>query len=167
MSCGVEEGPGHDVGEAAGIGDTVDVGEDVLNAGPEEEKAKAVHVAALKENELKENEVRKRASAERYKQLSKEQAEKLAAKELKLDPKEYNREKLRQQAAAEERRRNLMRENIKQKSARNSDLALKLVIVVWIVIVLGIFYHVYSTIQLGRVSHSFRQGAHFSSARSS
>jgi len=134
----------------------------------EEEKVKAAQVAALKESEARENEIRKRASAERYKQLAKDQA--LASREVKLDPREFNREKLKEQAAAEERRRSQLRENIQKKTAKNSDLALKLVILVWIVIVVGIFWHVYSTIRVGRIAHSsssFRPGAqHLPSSRS-
>jgi hypothetical protein len=135
----------------------------------DEEKAKAAQIAAQKEIELKENEIRKRDSAERYRQSSKQQALQLADKKLKLDPKQFNRDKLKEQAAAEDRRRTLIRENIKKQTAQNSDLALKLVVLVWLVIVLGIFYHVYSTIQLGRVANPPPVYRHtgYSSARSS
>jgi len=37
----------------------------------------------------------------------------------------------------------------KKKSEDNSNRALKVVILVWVLIIVGIFYHVYNTIQLG------------------
>jgi len=49
------------------------------------------------------------------------------------------------------------RVNMKKKSERSSDYALKVVILVWLCIIAGIFYHVYSTIQLGRRSQQALQ----------
>jgi len=45
-----------------------------------------------------------------------------------------------------------LRESATAKSEKDSNLALKIVVLVWLVIILGIFYHVYNTIQAGQTS---------------
>jgi len=119
----------------------------------EEEKREAAQLALQKEKELQENEIRKRASAERYKQAAKEQAATLARKKFVIDSKVMNREKLKEWAHSQETEQRVLRDKIKKKNARNSDVALIIVLVVWVAIVLGIFYHVYATIQLGRTTN--------------
>ena len=60
------------------------------------------------------------------------------------------KEKRQQWMQTEESELKQLRETASAQSEKDSNLALKIVVVVWVLIICGIFFHVYNTIQAGR-----------------
>mmetsp|Transcript_25258 Transcript_25258/g.28007 ORF Transcript_25258/g.28007 Transcript_25258/m.28007 type:complete len:100 (+) Transcript_25258:46-345(+) len=66
------------------------------------------------------------------------------------EEKQMHKARMKKWMDAEAEERSKTQAEQKLKSDANAELALKVVILVWLVIIVGIFYHVWNTIQLGR-----------------
>jgi len=69
-----------------------------------------------------------------------------------IDPEFLAKEKkrMRNWIHSEENKREKERDDIKKQTQASSDNAVKIVGLVWVALIIGIFYHVFSTINLGR-----------------